>query len=167
MPLSVKTTLYILQHPFEETRNLKTAPMLTLGLPPDKCIVLKGKRFSQEKYPELHAIVEQPNTLLVYPTPDSEDIQRLHGTGNDSIVDQSDRRSTGHQSLTQQPASRSPLYHLLILREHLGSLVFQLDPAGWHLASGFGTVSKELLPSFLSLRRAHHDGLLEAVLPWG
>ena len=59
------------------------------------------------------------------------------------------------------------LYHLFILREHLGSLVFQLDPAGWHLASGFGTVSKELLPSFLSLRRAHHDGLLEAVLPWG
>jgi len=82
VPLLVKTTLYILQHPFEETRNLKTAPMLTLGLPPDKCIVLKGKRFSKEKYPQLHAIVEQPNTLLVYPTPDSEDIERLRGNEN-------------------------------------------------------------------------------------
>ena len=58
--------------------------MLSLGLAQGKCVVLKGKRFPKEKYPELHEIVGQPNTLLVYPTPQAEDIEQLSKTGNDS-----------------------------------------------------------------------------------
>ena len=60
--------------------------MLTLGLKPEKCIVLKGKRFPQEKFPQLHEIVGQPNTILVYPTPDAVDIERLHDHGNCQLI---------------------------------------------------------------------------------
>jgi len=76
-PLTVNTTVYILQHPYEETRNLKTAPMLSLGLASGKCVILKGKRFSRDKHPHLHDIVKLPNTLLVYPAPNAEDIHSL------------------------------------------------------------------------------------------
>lgn len=80
-PLLINTTIFILQHPFEETRNLRTAPMLSLGLAPGKCVVLQGKRFSKEKYPRLHEIVKQPNTLLVYPSPNAVDIESLNDSG--------------------------------------------------------------------------------------
>jgi len=76
-PLIINTTIYILQHPFEETRNLRTAPMLSLGLAAGKCIILQGKRFSEEKFPHLHDIAKQSNTLLVYPAPNAEDIEGL------------------------------------------------------------------------------------------
>lgn len=75
--LKVKTRIFILQHPFEESRNLKTAPMLKLGLEEDKCIIYRDTRFSKAKYPLLHDTIENEKTLLVYPSPNAVDLQDL------------------------------------------------------------------------------------------
>ncbi|KAK3096450.1 hypothetical protein FSP39_000280 [Pinctada imbricata] len=72
--LPVSTTVYILQHPFEESRNLRTAPMLMESLPPGKCHIIKGKKFPQHRYTELASILQDPMTLLLYPDPEAVNI---------------------------------------------------------------------------------------------
>ncbi|XP_071106174.1 tRNA-uridine aminocarboxypropyltransferase 2-like [Haliotis cracherodii] len=72
--LEIKTSVYILQHPFEESRCLKTAPMLCNGLKEGTCHVYKGKRFPKHKFPELMRVLQAPNTLVLYPGPDAIDI---------------------------------------------------------------------------------------------
>ncbi|CAH2296158.1 DTW domain-containing 2, partial [Pelobates cultripes] len=47
-PLTVSTSLYIVQHPAEESRVLRTVPLLAACLPEDKCKVLIGRRFGEE-----------------------------------------------------------------------------------------------------------------------
>ncbi|XP_068026357.1 uncharacterized protein [Melanerpes formicivorus] len=47
-PLKVSTCLYIIQHPAEESRVLRTVPLLAACLPPDKCKILVGRRFSED-----------------------------------------------------------------------------------------------------------------------
>ena len=59
--------------------------MLSLGLKPGKCIILRGKRFSKEKFSHLHEIVALPNTLLVYPGPHAEDIETLNASGTNIL----------------------------------------------------------------------------------
>ncbi|ELT93859.1 hypothetical protein CAPTEDRAFT_180007 [Capitella teleta] len=91
-PLSVHTTIYILQHPFEERkRSLQTGIMLKNGLAPGKCRILQGKRFSLKRYvrlnttiidanlclkryPELESVIANPNTILVFPGPKALDL---------------------------------------------------------------------------------------------
>eukprot|EP00106_Octopus_bimaculoides_P015858 XP_014783300.1 PREDICTED: DTW domain-containing protein 2-like [Octopus bimaculoides] len=48
-PIQLSTTVYILQHPFEDNQCLRTVPMLYHSLPPGKCHIIRGKRFSPEK----------------------------------------------------------------------------------------------------------------------
>ncbi|XP_068026175.1 tRNA-uridine aminocarboxypropyltransferase 2-like [Melanerpes formicivorus] len=48
-PLKVSTCLYIIQHPAEESRVLRTVPLLAACLPPDKCKILVGRRFSEDR----------------------------------------------------------------------------------------------------------------------
>ncbi|NXE80012.1 DTWD2 protein, partial [Cochlearius cochlearius] len=66
-PLKVSTCLYIIQHPAEESRVLRTVPLLAACLPPDKCKILVGRRFSEDRYPELATVCRNPNTLILYP----------------------------------------------------------------------------------------------------
>ncbi|XP_020635716.3 tRNA-uridine aminocarboxypropyltransferase 2 [Pogona vitticeps] len=66
-PLNVSTCLYIIQHPAEENRVLRTVPLLAACLPEDKCKVLIGRRFSEEGYPELASVCRNSNTLILYP----------------------------------------------------------------------------------------------------
>lgn len=84
--LHVDTTIYVLQHPYEETRNLQTGLMLTLALQDGCCHTFKGKRFPIKRFPMLESVVSQPNTLLMWPGPEAEDLksflasQHRHGT---------------------------------------------------------------------------------------
>uniref|UniRef100_A0A803YCW2 tRNA-uridine aminocarboxypropyltransferase n=1 Tax=Meleagris gallopavo TaxID=9103 RepID=A0A803YCW2_MELGA len=48
-PLKISTCLYIIQHPAEESRVLRTVPLLAACLPPDKCKILVGRRFSEDR----------------------------------------------------------------------------------------------------------------------
>lgn len=81
-PPDLKTNTVILQHPFEESRTLRTAPMLEQGLPNGKCHILRGKRFHLHKYPFLEEIVDSPQTLLLYPGPNAVDLKEIAESGN-------------------------------------------------------------------------------------
>lgn len=68
--LSPKNRIIILQHPAEEKRCLRTAPLLKLSLKDDKCLIFKGKRFPGVDK-ELADILKSPNALLLYPSKDA------------------------------------------------------------------------------------------------
>ncbi|XP_028661093.1 tRNA-uridine aminocarboxypropyltransferase 2 [Erpetoichthys calabaricus] len=76
-PLDVSTCLYIVQHPAEESRVLRTVPLLAACLPPGKCKVLVGRRFSEDRYPELASVCQRPGTLILYPGSDAENLEDL------------------------------------------------------------------------------------------
>ncbi|KAM3938977.1 tRNA-uridine aminocarboxypropyltransferase 2 [Leptodactylus fuscus] len=76
-PLSVSTCLYIVQHPAEESRVLRTVPLLASCLPEDKCKVLIGRRFGEERYPELAAICRKPGTFILYPGAEAANLEEL------------------------------------------------------------------------------------------
>ncbi|CAG5114672.1 unnamed protein product [Candidula unifasciata] len=85
-PVQVRTTVYILQHPFEESRCLRTVPILQNSLAPGKCFVYKGKRFSAVRYPEFISALESPDTILLYPGADAVDISELPTDKSYNIV---------------------------------------------------------------------------------
>ncbi|KAM3965462.1 DTW domain containing 2 [Aphomia sociella] len=79
--LNPRSRIILLQHPAEEKRCLRTAPMLQLGLAQNKCLIYKGKRFPQPRHDNLEVILTQPNTVLLYPSKTAVDIKDLE---NDS-----------------------------------------------------------------------------------
>ncbi|KAK3717899.1 hypothetical protein QZH41_014894, partial [Actinostola sp. cb2023] len=50
-----------------ESRLLTTVPIIEASVQPDKCLIHRGRRFSKTEFPELHTVIEQPNSLLLYP----------------------------------------------------------------------------------------------------
>ncbi|XP_069609451.1 tRNA-uridine aminocarboxypropyltransferase 2 isoform X1 [Ranitomeya imitator] len=76
-PLSVSTCLYIVQHPAEESRVLRTVPLLAACLPEEKCKVLIGRRFGEERYPELAAVCRKPGTFILYPGAEAANLEEL------------------------------------------------------------------------------------------
>ncbi|XP_078694819.1 tRNA-uridine aminocarboxypropyltransferase 2-like isoform X2 [Branchiostoma floridae x Branchiostoma belcheri] len=76
-PLQVSTTVYIIQHPHEETRVLRTVPLLAACLPPDRCHVIRGKRFKQGHHPELELMLSSPYTYVLYPSNDALNIEEV------------------------------------------------------------------------------------------
>nr|XP_049702527.1 tRNA-uridine aminocarboxypropyltransferase 2-like [Helicoverpa armigera] len=75
--LNPRSTVILLQHPAEEKRCLRTAPMLQLGLAANKCLIFKGKKFPQPRHENLETLLKQPNTLLLYPSKNAIDIRDL------------------------------------------------------------------------------------------
>ncbi|XP_065406436.1 tRNA-uridine aminocarboxypropyltransferase 2 isoform X2 [Chrysemys picta bellii] len=76
-PLKVSTCLYIIQHPAEESRVLRTVPLLAACLPGDKCKVLIGRRFGEDRYPELAAVCRNSSTLILYPGAEAANLEEL------------------------------------------------------------------------------------------
>uniref|UniRef100_A0AAV2IUI6 tRNA-uridine aminocarboxypropyltransferase n=1 Tax=Knipowitschia caucasica TaxID=637954 RepID=A0AAV2IUI6_KNICA len=76
-PLDVSTSLYIVQHPNEESRVLRTVPLLAACLPQSKCNVIVGRRFGEERYPDLAAICQDSKTLILYPGPNAQNLEEL------------------------------------------------------------------------------------------
>lgn len=69
--LNISTTVHILQHPHEEKRRIQTARILELALPEDMVFTYKGNRFNEKRSPRLFSVVKDPNTALLFPTPDA------------------------------------------------------------------------------------------------
>ncbi|KAG1970090.1 DTW domain-containing protein [Pimephales promelas] len=77
LPLDVSTSLYIVQHPAEESRVLRTVPLLAACLAPGKCRVFVGRRFSEDRYPDLAAVCRDSSSLLLYPGAAAESLEDL------------------------------------------------------------------------------------------
>ncbi|KAG8456274.1 hypothetical protein GDO86_002168 [Hymenochirus boettgeri] len=75
--LNVSTSLYIVQHPAEESRVLRTVPLLAACLPQEKCKVLVGRRFGEERYPELAAVCRNPGTFILYPGAEAANLEEV------------------------------------------------------------------------------------------
>ncbi|KAM4808884.1 tRNA-uridine aminocarboxypropyltransferase 2 [Rhinophrynus dorsalis] len=76
-PLHVSTCLYIVQHPAEESRVLRTVPLLAACLPQDKCKVLIGRRFGEERFPELATVCRNPGTFILYPGAEAANLEEM------------------------------------------------------------------------------------------
>ncbi|XP_041254347.1 tRNA-uridine aminocarboxypropyltransferase 2 [Onychostruthus taczanowskii] len=85
-PLKVSTCLYIIQHPAEESRVLRTVPLLAACLPPDKCKILVGRRFNEDRYPELASVCRNPNTLILYPGAEATNLEEVVVSSSPSVV---------------------------------------------------------------------------------
>ncbi|KAK7499715.1 hypothetical protein BaRGS_00009056 [Batillaria attramentaria] len=95
-PLQITTNIYILQHPFEESRNLRTVPMLCKSVVLERVHVIRGKRFSPKKFPELADILRAPNTLLLYPSPDAVSLSDIPTLEDSSVPDDSCSHKLGY-----------------------------------------------------------------------
>lgn len=76
--LDPKSTIILLQHPAEEKRCLRTAPMLKLGLNEKKCLIFKGKKFPMPRHERLEELLLKPNTILLYPSKSAINIKTLN-----------------------------------------------------------------------------------------
>lgn len=76
--LHSKSTVILLQHPAEEKRCLRTAPMLKLGLADGKCLIYKGKKFPAPKHDStLEKVLQASNSLLLYPSKDAVPLETI------------------------------------------------------------------------------------------
>lgn len=76
-PLHISTNLYVIQHPAEESKVLRTVPLLAACLPQDKCKVKIGRRFSEERDPELSAVCQRSGTLILYPGDEAANLEEF------------------------------------------------------------------------------------------
>ncbi|XDV38031.1 hypothetical protein PO909_007522 [Leuciscus waleckii] len=108
LPLDVSTSLYIVQHPAEESRVLRTVPLLAACLAPGKCRVFVGRRFSEDRYPDLAAVCRDSSSLLLYPGAAAESLEDLSfssATHNVILID-------GTWSQAKDMFLRNPLLQL-------------------------------------------------------
>ncbi|XP_011504419.1 PREDICTED: DTW domain-containing protein 2 [Ceratosolen solmsi marchali] len=80
-PLHPSSRIIILQHPAEVKRCLRTAPMLTLSLASGKCLTFRGKKFPSSKHDGLAEILNDPNTILLYPSSKAIPLNELNIVG--------------------------------------------------------------------------------------
>nr|XP_018906088.1 PREDICTED: DTW domain-containing protein 2 [Bemisia tabaci] len=83
-PLNPNCRVVLLQHPAEEKRSVRTAPILSLALAPGKCLIFKGKKFPHARHEGLADILASPNAILLYPSSTSVSIETLDLVSQDS-----------------------------------------------------------------------------------
>nr|XP_045596736.1 tRNA-uridine aminocarboxypropyltransferase 2-like [Procambarus clarkii] len=76
--------IVILQHPHEEKRCLRTAPILQTALPKGSYVEVKGKRFPFSRFPELEDIFTSENSILMYPGEKTMSLEELPHVGEDN-----------------------------------------------------------------------------------
>lgn len=76
-PIDIKSSVYIVQHPREEKRPVRTDYLVKGCLPDDRCFILRGKRFSSKRHPALDAVCNSPNTVILYPGPSAVKITEV------------------------------------------------------------------------------------------
>jgi DTW domain-containing protein YfiP len=69
--LKLNVKIWILQHPCEEKRCLRTCVILDKLLKEQNFQILKGRRFSVDKYPQLESVYSNPNSVVLYPSEES------------------------------------------------------------------------------------------------
>ncbi|KAF3427842.1 hypothetical protein E2986_01264 [Frieseomelitta varia] len=80
-PVRPASKIIILQHPAEVKRCLRTAPMLALGLESGKCVIYRGKKFPLSKHEGLTEILNDKDTILLYPSPSAVALDKLNPVG--------------------------------------------------------------------------------------
>jgi len=84
-PYPITTTIHMLQHPREhDTRSMTTVPLLRECVPTEKCVMYVGKRFSERKFPDLHALCKQPNVYVLFPSGEAKDISAYSNSVKES-----------------------------------------------------------------------------------
>lgn len=76
-PVEISSTVVLLQHPAEERRCLRTAPMLSLSLASGRCLTFRGKKFPSLRHDGLDEILKSPNTILLYPSKEAVELEKL------------------------------------------------------------------------------------------
>ncbi|KAH0944698.1 hypothetical protein HN011_005830 [Eciton burchellii] len=79
--LNPASRIIILQHPAEAKRCLRTVPILTLTLEPGKCLIFRGKKFPLPKHEGLAEILNDKNTVLLYPSSEAVALDTLDPVG--------------------------------------------------------------------------------------
>ncbi|XP_071559691.1 tRNA-uridine aminocarboxypropyltransferase 2 [Temnothorax nylanderi] len=79
--LNPASRIIILQHPAEAKRCLRTVPMLALALESGKCLIFRGKKFPLPKHEGLAEILNDKNTILLYPSPGAVALDTLDPVG--------------------------------------------------------------------------------------
>ncbi|XP_068609190.1 tRNA-uridine aminocarboxypropyltransferase 2 [Brachionichthys hirsutus] len=111
-PLEVSTCLYIVQHPAEESRVLRTVPLLAACLPQGKCNVIVGRRFSEDRHPELAAVCRDSRTLILYPGSKSQNLEALVQNQEGGSVDRNVIIIDGTWSQAKNMFLKNSLFHL-------------------------------------------------------
>ncbi|CAH7018137.1 Dtwd2 [Phodopus roborovskii] len=60
-----------------ESKVLRTVPLLAACLPPDKCTVKVGRRFSEERDVELSTVCRNSGTLILYPGAEATNLEEF------------------------------------------------------------------------------------------
>lgn len=87
---ALKNHLIILQHPNELKRCLRTTKILELSIPSTNYHLFNGKRFNSKKFPKLYEIINERETILLYPSPSAELLDTIEvpetGSGFNIII---------------------------------------------------------------------------------
>jgi len=131
---SIKTSckVVIIQHPHEEKRCLRTAPILEAALPPQSYIKVRAKRFSQHRHPELWKLISSPNSIVMYPGPNAtklEDLPKIgpnQATYNIILID-----GTWHQakSMYYNSAKLKTVQQVCLGEEYQSEYVIRTQPS--------------------------------------
>uniref|UniRef100_A0A8D2LKV7 tRNA-uridine aminocarboxypropyltransferase n=1 Tax=Varanus komodoensis TaxID=61221 RepID=A0A8D2LKV7_VARKO len=86
MPACLTLNLIIYHYDSKTSFLLRTVPLLAACLPEDKCKVLIGRRFSEDKYPDLASVCRNSNTLILYPGAGAANLEEEDLNSSDPYV---------------------------------------------------------------------------------